>query len=138
MADTVTSQILFNGPRHLVMRFTNVSDDTGETGVVKVNATNTGGVVVQGQTIFPGTHLKVTKCQYDVAGMGLRIQWVASSNVDMLVLNGYGTFDFTDIGGVQNPLPTGATGSIAFTTIGAVANSTYTIVLSMTKGTPQS
>ncbi len=138
MADVVTSQVLFSGPRHLVMRFTNVSDGTGESDVVKVNATSANGIVVQGNTIYPGTHLKVTKCQYDVAGMGLRIQWVATTNEDMLVLNGYGEFDMEDIGGIANPLPAGATGSLAFTTIAAVANATYTIILTMTLGIPQS
>ena len=65
MADAVTSQTLFNGQRHLVMRFTSVSDGTGESGVVKVDATSaTNGVIVQGQTITPGVHLKVAKVDY--------------------------------------------------------------------------
>ena len=38
MADLVTTQILENGPSRLVMKFTNLSDGTGETGVVKVDA----------------------------------------------------------------------------------------------------
>ena len=87
--DTVTSQTLFNGRRHLVMRFTNESDGTGESGVTKVDATSaTNGVVIQGQTITPGVHLKVTKVEYDVKGMGLRMQFHATSNADMLVLGG--------------------------------------------------
>ena len=142
MADVVTSQVLLNGPRHLVMRFTNVSDATGESGVVKVLATSsTYGVVVQGQAIVPGVHLKVTKVVYDVASMGLRVQWVGSSPEDMLVLGGFGTMNFEDIGGIQNPgtaALAGATGSIAFSTIAAVANASYSVVLYMTKGVPQS
>lgn len=141
MADLVTVQTLLNGPRHLVMRFTSVSDGTGESGVIKVNATTANGVVVQGQTIYPGTNLKVTRCRYNVYSMGLRIQWVASSNEDMLVLNGYDDLDFRDIGAIQNPGSTvlsGATGSIAFTTIGANLNATYSVILEMTKGVPQS
>lgn len=142
MADVVTSQVLLNGPRHLVMRFTNVSDGTGESGVKKVDAASaTNGVVVQGQTITPGVHLKVTEVKYDIKSMGLRIQWDASSPADMLVLGGYDVLDFRDSGGIQNPgaaALTGSTGSILFTTLGAVANSSYSVVLSMTKGIPQS
>jgi hypothetical protein len=140
MADLVTVQTLFSGPRHLVMRFTNVSDGTGEAGVIKVNATTANGIVVQGQTIFPQTNLKITKCQYDVSGMGLRIQWKATTNEDILVLGGFNTLDFTDIGGIQNPGTAnlaGSTGSIAFTTIAAAANATYTVILSMSLGIPQ-
>lgn len=142
MADTVTSQILLNGPRHLVMRFTNVSDGTGETNVQKVDAASSAnGVIVQGQALTPGVHLKVTKAVYDIKGMGLRIQWAATTDQDMLVLGGYGTMDFHDIGGIQNPgtvALSGATGSIDFTTIGAASGATYTVVLHMTKGIPQS
>ncbi len=142
MADTVTSQVLFNGPRHLVMKFTNVSDGTGESGVTKVDATSTTyGVNIQGQTIVPGVHLKITKIDYDIKGMGLRIQWHATSDEDIEVLGGFGVKNYTDIGGIQNPgtvnLP-GATGSIDFTTISAALDATYSVVVYMTKGVPQS
>lgn len=139
MADVVTSQILENGPRHLTMKFTCLSDATGETGVVKVDATASGpgGVVIQGQTLYPGTHLKVQEIDYDVHAMVLRIQWEATANVDMMVLGGFGVKSYRKSGPLQNPKTTGATGSIAFTTVGAAANSSYTVVLKMLKGLPQ-
>ena len=37
MADAVTSQTLIDGPTHVVMKFTNVSDGTGESAVTKVD-----------------------------------------------------------------------------------------------------
>ena len=37
MADTVTSQTIQDGERRAVMRFTNVSDGTGESAVKKVD-----------------------------------------------------------------------------------------------------
>lgn len=139
MADVVTSQVLLNGPRHLVMKFTNESDSTGESSVTKVDATSTTYAnTVQGNVVVPGTHLKVTKVIYDVKGMGLRIQWDADTDTDMLVLGGYGTMDFHDIGGLQNPMGTGATGSIKFTTVGAASGSSYSVIMHMTKGVPQS
>ena len=36
MADTVTSQTILDGERNCVMKFTNVSDGTGESAVVKI------------------------------------------------------------------------------------------------------
>ena len=35
MADAVTSQTLIDGPKHAVMKFTNVSDGSGESAVKK-------------------------------------------------------------------------------------------------------
>ena len=37
MVDAVTSQVIFDGTRTAVMKFTNISDGTGETGAVKVD-----------------------------------------------------------------------------------------------------
>lgn len=141
MADVVTVQTIEDGARNLVMRFTNVSDGTGEAGVIKVNASSAHSVVAQGQTVYPGVHLKVIGIHYDCKGMGLRIQWVGTSNADIFALGEQGSMDFREFGGIPNPgvtaLP-GSTGSIAFTTIAAAAGATYTVILRMTKGVPQS
>lgn len=145
MADTVTSQLLENGNRLVVYKFTNLSDATGETGVIKVDATSSGplGVKVQGQTFYPGTNLKIVEIKYSVFSMGLRIQWEATSNVDCLVLQATDHWKILDermgFGGLYVPPGTvGATGSIAFTTVGAAAGSGYTIIMTLTKGAPQS
>ena len=37
MADTVTSQTLIDGERTVIMKFTNISDGTGESAVLKVD-----------------------------------------------------------------------------------------------------
>ena len=37
MADAVASQTIMDGERVAIMKFTNTSDGTGETNVVKVN-----------------------------------------------------------------------------------------------------
>lgn len=147
MADVVTSQILENGPRRVVMKFTNFSDGTGETAVTKVDATSGGvlGVVVQGQTFYPGINLKIVDMAYDVSdGMAVRVQWVASSAVDIWICrgNGAGPFVWLDsragFQGIVNTAATGATGSIQFTTAGQTAGASYSIMLSMIKGIPQS
>ena len=150
MADAVTSVTLEDGPRNLVMRFTNISDGTGESAVTKVNAgsgTGSHGVVIAGQTIYPGVNLKITKVKFAITGMQVQLLWVATSNATAMVLSGYDNWDFKDQGGVSNPgttALTGSTGSIAFTTLAPPAavpanlkNATYDITLYMTKGIPQ-
>jgi hypothetical protein len=146
MADVVTTQILENGPRFIVVKFTNLSDGTGETDVVKIDATLTGpyGVTVQGQQFFPGVHLKLVDLKYSVFSMGLRIQWVGSpNNEDMLVLQATDHWQMLDerggFGGLTVPAGlAGVTGSIAFTTVGAGSGSGYTIIMKLVKGVPQS
>ena len=55
MADAVTSQTLEDGPTHVAMKFTNVSDGTGESAVTKVDVsalqTNQNGQTCTGVTI---------------------------------------------------------------------------------------
>ena len=41
MADSVTSQTLLDGERLAIMKFTNISDGTGESAVTKVTASTT-------------------------------------------------------------------------------------------------
>lgn len=130
MADTVTSQIIVNGPRNLVMKFTNESDGTGETGVKKVDAQSTTFAV---NGIEPGIHLKIEKIWYDVKGGAVRLEWDATTATDILVLGGFGHHSWIREGGIPNPNNAGATGSILFTTVGFAAASSYTITLEMRK-----
>ena len=37
MADAVATQVLFDGTRRAILKFTNISDGAGESGVVKVD-----------------------------------------------------------------------------------------------------
>lgn len=139
MADLVTSQIIENGPRFIVAKFTNLSDATGEAGVTKINATSSGpfGVVRQGQTIYPGTGLALLSIWYSISAMVLRIQWHGTPNIDMINLVQADNWQLMDqrggIPGLPCPGGTGVTGSIDFTTVGAAANSAYTVVMKLAK-----
>jgi hypothetical protein len=134
MADTVASQILFEGDRKLVMKFTDTSDGTGETNVVKVNVANltsAHGVPCTGVTIekiFAMTH-----------GMEVEMKWEATSPVTIMTIpqNVMNSFDFHDGGfgftGLTNNAGTGKTGNITFSTLDASAGDRYSIVLYMHK-----
>lgn len=147
MADAVTSQLIANGPRNWGYVFTNLSDGTGESGVVKVDGSSSGplGVLLYGQTFYPGPHIKITEIEYDVKGMALEIIWDATSSQNALVLGSdtAGFKKFYEFGGLaavssSGVLLIGATGKIKFTTLGAMPNSGYTVYMRGTKGIPQS
>jgi hypothetical protein len=130
MADAVTSQTIINGPRNLIMKFTNESDGTGESGVKKVDAQS---ATFANQGVVPGVHLTVARITYNVSQGAVRLQWDASSATDIDILSYAGVQDYTYFGGLTNPNATGATGSILLTTVGFVSGSSYTITLEMIK-----
>jgi hypothetical protein len=131
MADTITSQTINNGPRNLVMLFTNESDATGESAVVKVDATS---ATFANRGVAPGLHLKVGRISFAVNSGAVRLQWDATSSTDFAILSGTGTFDYSYFGGLPNPANAGATGKIKFTTVGFIAGSSYVIEMEMIKG----
>ena len=129
MADAVTSQTIFDGERKAVMKFTNVSDGTGETGVLKVDVSALAANAL-GQTC---TGVTLERIHVSINGMSVSILWDATTDVPAFIAApGVYSFDF-DKFQVPNDAGTGKTGDILFTTIGATAGDTYTIILEMVK-----
>lgn len=136
MADAVNTQTIENGPRNLVMKFTNISDGTGESAVVKVDASTFAPALT--------TSLKVKKIEYNVTGGAVNLLWDATTDVPFAYLTGYGCIDLEDTQGIVNSAGSGVTGDILFTTSGfnaangtsptATPASGYTIILYMIKG----
>jgi hypothetical protein len=123
MADAVTTQILTNGERTLTLKFTNISDGTGEAAVTKVAAATYG------------TNLRIMKIHYSTFGMGVQILWDATADVLAWYVpaDSDGCLDFTSFGGIQNNGGDGVTGNIQFTTVGHTANDVYSIMLELRK-----
>jgi hypothetical protein len=130
MADAVTSQVVFDGTRTAVMKFTNISDGTGETAVLKVDVSALTGF--QGQTC---TGVNIVTLDAMTVGMGVDILWDASTDVICYTIGAdqFVSFEFARFGGITNNAGSGKTGDIMFTTVGAAAGDRYTIVLEMTK-----
>lgn len=124
MADATTVQTLVDGPRHTVMKFTNLSDGTGESAVLKVDVSALSGAP---------SSVKINKVHYTVQGMVLTMLWDATTDVRILDLSGDGCFDFTGFGGLQNNAGTGVTGDILFTTSGHSSGDLYSVILEMAK-----
>ena len=131
MADAVTSQTIIDGERNCVMKFTNVSDGTGESAVAKVDvsalASNAAGVAC--------SEVRVMRISHAVVGMSVQLFFDASSNVLLAELaeSSNGHMEFADFGGIPNNAGSGKTGDILFTTKGHSSGDTYSIVLEMVK-----
>tara|TARA_R100001443_G_scaffold2120_1_gene7199 strand:+ start:8826 stop:9233 length:408 start_codon:yes stop_codon:yes gene_type:complete len=131
MADAVTSQTIIDGERNCVMKFTNVSDGTGESAVAKVDvsalAANAAGVSC--------SEVRVMRISHAIVGMSVQVFLNASSNVLLMELaeSSNGHMDFKDFGGLPNNAGSGKDGDILFTTKGHSSGDTYSIVLEMVK-----
>jgi hypothetical protein len=131
MADAVTSQTLFDGDKHVVMKFTNISDGTGESAVKKVD------VSALESDIYGNTcsSVAIEKIWWQCIGMKVRMFFDATSDAFIIELgeNQSGYHDYSEFGGISNNAGSGKTGDIDFTTVGHSSADTYTIILKMRK-----
>lgn len=131
MADAVTSQTILDGERLFIAKFTNISDGTGETAVVKIDvatlAPNSFNLACNG--------VKINKIWANTHGMEIRILWDATTDqfAWMIPQNSTYNMDFSSFGGIPNNAGAGKTGNIAFSTADASAGDMYTIVLECLK-----
>lgn len=126
MADAVATQIIQDGPRNVVMKFTNISDGTGESAVTKVDVSALSG--------SPAA-VRIDKIKAETAGMGVDVLWDATSDVLAWHIppDAAEDVDFCLAGGIPNNAGAGKTGDIKFTTVGAGSGDRYSIILHMTK-----
>jgi len=130
MADAVNSQTLFDGDSQAVMKFNNVSDGTGESAVLKVDVSALKANYL-GKAC---TGVSIRKITAMISGMSVNILWDADTDVSAVILApGMYTLNFDDTAILGNNAGTGKTGDISFTTVGAAANDTYSIILEMIK-----
>lgn len=141
MADAVSTNVIYEDAKQIVVHLTGVSDGTGESAVVKVDK-DTIGVSTAG--IEP-VALDIERVEYTVTTfVKVSILWDHASDSLALVLAGSGRFDFTGLpygygagsilrdahrtAGLQDPKTADSTGDILLTS-GATANGTYAITL---------
>tara|TARA_R110000868_G_scaffold383833_1_gene651134 strand:+ start:51 stop:449 length:399 start_codon:yes stop_codon:yes gene_type:complete len=130
MADAVTSQIIFDGTKRAIMKFTNISDGTGETGAVKVDVS-----ALNSYYGTPCSGVSIERIEAVTIGMGVDILWEATTDALCMTLGAdqFFTFDFTRFSGISNNAGAGKNGDVLFTTVGATAGDKYTIVLELLK-----
>ena len=130
MADAVTSQTLQDGDKSVVMKFTNISDGSGEAAVKKVDVS---ALQAQSGSGAECTGVSIQQIWYECNGMSVDLLWDASTDVIAWTLSGYGFFDFRSCGPIINNSGSGKTGDIMFTTTGHASGDRYAIVLKMGK-----
>lgn len=128
MADTVTSNVLFNLPSRYVIELTNVSDGTGESAVIKVDRSTLIGPL----GVAP-TSLVVEEIQWSIQGFtSVRLYWDHTSDSTIAMLGtGNGYVSFKDFSGLVDPTSNASAsdGDVLLTTAGAVSGATYTVTL---------
>lgn len=131
MADAVSSQTLLDGERLFIAKFTNISDGTGETAVIKITAStlnpNLFGQACNG--------VKINKIWVTTHGMEVRILFDATTDTFawMVPQNTNYLMDFSSFGGLPSNAGAGVNGNVLFTTADASAGDMYTIVLECIK-----
>ena len=137
MADAVTSQTLSDGDTTAVMKFTNISDGSGEASVVKVDVS---ALTANSSTAAACSRVHITQVWYAISGMRIDLEWAATTNVKALILGGgvaleptNGHFDFRSFGGIKNNAGSGIDGDVALTTLHHTSNDAYTIILELKK-----
>jgi opacity protein-like surface antigen len=130
-ADTATTKTIqnaggtFGGNYSFI--FSNASDLTGESAVVKVSTASLSGTP---------TEMKITKIKWAVRGMNVHVLFDANTDDRVLTLTGNGEFDADKDGGpIKDPRSTGATGNVLFTTVVSTdtARPGYTIYMRLEK-----
>ena len=131
MADAVASQTLIDGERMAIMKFTDISDGTGESKVLKVDVS----ALTPSASGLPCTGVTITKIHASTHGMEVQIFWDATTDVLCwgVPQNSQYTWDFEKFGGLTNNAGTGVTGDVLFSTVDASSGDFYTIVLEMVK-----
>jgi len=115
MAATATQQIIANGPRNLILKYTiaGTTGDAAAVALVDVSAIDTG-IGVNGLTL--------TSVQWSLTGCSAQLLWDATTNIALVECSaGEGSQDYSKFGGIKNNAGTGATGDVLFTTTGYTA-----------------
>lgn len=130
MADTVQTNVIFDGSRRRIVQLLNSSDATGESAVVKVDVS-----ALTGPDGTAPSKVSIQEVEYDIQGFSaVLLYFDATTDDEALYLPaGSGVKDFTNIGGLHDPQSTGTTGDIVLTTVGAAVGATYDIILHVKK-----
>jgi len=132
MADSVTTQTLLDGERLVVMKFTNLSDGTGEVAVNKILPASLAANAFGAACI----DLKINKIWSTTTGMGVNILWDGTADVLAWTVPSDTNYwmEFGEhLGGIPNNAGAGKTGNLAFSTVGASSGDSYSIIIECIK-----
>ena len=127
MADTVTNQTLTDTSGvKTVIKFTNSSDGTGESLVIKFDASALTHLSEDGTKIISKINWSINTAD---SKSGVEVIWDGATNATACFLSGQGYWDLnTDGNGITNNATT-PTGDILFSTKNFASGDNYTIIL---------
>ena len=132
MANSVTSQIILDGPRNCVIKFEGVLDtsDLGSTVVVDpatlVGVDNTG--------TLKAAKLRIVKISYNIEdALSVNLFWDATTPARIEGLTGRGILDYKHFNGLGNDAGAGVNGKLTATTQGWVGVLSFSLVLECIK-----
>jgi len=132
MADAVTSQTIEDGGKNLVMKFTNISDGTGESAVAKIDVS---ALDTEPSTGTACSRVTLQRIWFSNIGMGFSLYWNATSNMFICQApkDWSDTWDFTDssitLPGIPNNAGGGVNGDLLLTTNDHTSGDTYSVVV---------
>ena len=129
MADSVDSVVLFDDRNAYVARFTNVSDGTGESSVVKVDVSALKGP----DGISALNKVAVEEILWNTTFGSVRLFFDATTDDEIAMLSGAGRIDWSCLGGLVDPRSAGAVGDILLSTAGNASGAVYTVTLVLRK-----
>ena len=129
MADTVTSQKLKDHATAWAYKFTNESDGTGETNVLKVDVS---GLTAASNSSATDQRLSINKITWSIAGANskVKLMWSGDTPNTIVYLSGSGTMDLTT--NLTTPITNNianTNGDLYLSTAGFVAGAGYTVLL---------
>ena len=127
MADTVTSQVITDTSGvKFVTKLTNFSDGSGETDVIKVDASTTTFMTQDGAR-------KVAKIFYSINTTSTKsvveLKWAGTTNSTIMFLSGQGFFDFRSAGDEITNNAITPTGDVLLSTRNFANGDNYSIVI---------
>jgi len=127
MADTVTTQILSDTSGvKFVAKLTNFSDGSGETDVIKIDASTTTFMTQDGNR-------KIAKVFYSIntanSKSSVELKWAGATNATAMFLSGQGFFDFRTTGNEIANNATTPTGDVLLSTRNFADGDNYFIVI---------
>ena len=127
MADIVTSQTITDTSGvKFVVKLTNFSDGSGETDVIKVDASNTTFMTEDGNR-------KIAKIWFSVntanPKSAVELKWAGVTNATALLLSGQGFFDLRTAGDEIPNNATTPTGDILLSTRNFANGDNYSLVI---------
>jgi len=129
MADIVTSQKLKDHAAQWAYKFTNESDGTGETNVLKVDVS---GLTAASNNALTNQRININKITWSIAGANskVKLMWSGDTPNTTVFLSGTGTMDLAT--NLTTPITNNVAntnGDIYLSTAGFVAGAGYTIIV---------